>query len=97
MNPELDGLLYRCWHLRDVAWMEDSTGKVATIYRKWKPTAADLIALFPKTVHPKPSPTADPQRPTIDFATASGNQNTPPSPAQSLHEGDENRPIIRFE
>lgn len=51
----------------------------------------------PKTVHPKPSPTADPQRPTIDFTPASGNQNTPPSPAQSLHEGDENRPIIRFD
>lgn len=53
MNPTLDGLLYRSWHLRDVAWMEDATGKISTIHRKWKPTAVDLIALFPKTVHQK--------------------------------------------
>jgi hypothetical protein len=53
MNPTMDGLLYRCWHLRDVAWAEDSTGAVTTIHRKWKPTCADLCALFPKTVHPK--------------------------------------------
>ena len=53
MNPDLSGLLYRCWHLRDVAWMEDATGKITTVYRKWKPTVADLCTLFPKTVHPK--------------------------------------------
>lgn len=53
MNPTIDGVLYRCWHLRDVAWMEDVTGKVTTIHRKWKPTAIDLVNLFPKTVHSK--------------------------------------------
>ena len=46
MNPTLDGVLYRAWHLRDVAWVEDVTGKVSTTYRKWKPTVLDLHNLF---------------------------------------------------
>lgn len=53
LNPSLDGVLYRCWHLRDVAWAEDVTGKVTTVHRKWKPTVAELMGLFPKTVHQK--------------------------------------------
>lgn len=53
MNKRRDGILYRCWHLRDVAWMEDETGKITTIYRKWKPTVQDLCRMFPKTVHQK--------------------------------------------
>lgn len=52
VNPTRDGLLYRCWHLRDVAWAEDATGKITLIHRKWKPTVRELCALFPKTVHP---------------------------------------------
>ncbi len=53
MNPSRDGLLYRCWHLRDVAWCEDATGKIGTIHRKWKPTARELVSLFGKDkVHP---------------------------------------------
>jgi len=53
MNPDRSGVLYRCWHLRDVAWSEDVTGKVSTVHRKWKPTVSDLCSLFPKTVHSK--------------------------------------------
>lgn len=53
MNPTRDGMLYRCWHLRDVAWAEDATGKITTVHRKWKPTVVDLVSLFPKTVHQK--------------------------------------------
>ncbi len=53
MNPDRSGVLYRCWHLRDVAWTEGVTGKVSTVHRKWKPTVADLCSLFPKTVHQK--------------------------------------------
>lgn len=51
MNRNADGLLFRCWHLRDVAWCEDSEGKVSTIHRKWKPTARDLVALFRGNTH----------------------------------------------
>lgn len=53
MNPERNGVLYRSWHLRDVAWQEGPTGKVETVFRKWKPACADLCKLFPKTVHQK--------------------------------------------
>jgi hypothetical protein len=51
LNSHGNGLLYRCWHLRDVAWMEDENGNIGTVYRKWKPTVADVMRLFPRTVH----------------------------------------------
>jgi hypothetical protein len=47
LNPQRDGLLYRCWHLRDCAWAEDVTGEVDTFVRKWKPTLHQLNQLFP--------------------------------------------------
>lgn len=53
LNRERNGLLYRCWHLRDCAWVEDENGLVRTLHRKWKPTASDLVRLFPATVHEK--------------------------------------------
>lgn len=52
LNRNADGLLYRCWHLRDVAWRENEEGMVDTVYRKWKPTARDLATLFPGKIHP---------------------------------------------
>lgn len=52
INRAGNALLYRTWHLRDVAWCEDESGAITTVYRKWNPTALDLVALFPKTVHP---------------------------------------------
>lgn len=51
-NRTGNALLYRTWHLRDVAWFEDEAGAVSTVYRKWKPTATDLVERFSKTVHP---------------------------------------------
>ncbi len=50
MNKYRSGLLYRSWHLRDVAWSEDEQGQVSQICRKWNPHARDLIKLYPKTV-----------------------------------------------
>ena len=54
IQPELDlanaTLLYRCHHIRDAAWSENYAGKIDTVHRKWKPTARQLAALFPKTV-----------------------------------------------
>lgn len=52
MNKEQNGFLYRCWHLRDVVWLENAEGKVDTIYRKWRPTAVQLSQLFPGKLHP---------------------------------------------
>lgn len=53
LNKDASGLLYRCWHLRDVAWAEDANGQVTSVYRRWKPTAAQLMTAFPGKVHQK--------------------------------------------
>lgn len=52
LNPDRDGLLYRCWHLRDMAWCEGANRQVNTVVRRWKPTAYDLKNTF-KNVHQK--------------------------------------------
>lgn len=50
ISKELDldnlNLLYRCWHLRDMAWLEDESGEPCPIFRKWKPTVDQLYAAF---------------------------------------------------
>jgi hypothetical protein len=42
-------LLYRCWHLRDVAWDEDIKGAVNTVHFNWKPQARQLKSKFGKS------------------------------------------------
>lgn len=46
LNKARSGLLYRCWHLRDCAWVEDEEGAVHTMHRKWKPDCRTLCSLF---------------------------------------------------
>jgi len=41
-NTQTPHLVYRCWHLRDVAWSEMATGAIGEIYVKWKPTIKEL-------------------------------------------------------
>lgn len=57
LSVELDmknvQLLYRSWHLRDVAWCEDVSGEIDTVFRKWKMTARDAVKMFPKTAGAK--------------------------------------------
>jgi hypothetical protein len=55
VEPNLagNGLLYRCWHLRDVVWSENAEGEIDTIHRKCKWSARALMQLFPKTVSSK--------------------------------------------
>lgn len=53
MNWRKKALLFRNWHLRDVVWCEDESGFIGRVDRKWKPTAEDLVKIFPKTVHEK--------------------------------------------
>lgn len=48
LNRFRSALLYRCWHLRDVAWRENQDGVIDFVARKWKVAAADVVALFPK-------------------------------------------------
>lgn len=51
INKNSDGLLYRCWHLRDCAWQENEEGKICAIFRKWKPACRDMVRLFGNKVH----------------------------------------------
>jgi len=53
LNLKTNTLLYRSWHLRDVAWVEDEAGEASTVYRKWKPTAIDLKSMFGNKIHEK--------------------------------------------
>ena len=48
LNRNSDGLLYRAWHLRDLAWQENSEGQIGFICRKWKPTLLTLAQIFGK-------------------------------------------------
>lgn len=48
MNRDANGLLYRCWHLRDMCWQENEEGEIGARFRKWKPTAQTLCRTFPK-------------------------------------------------
>jgi hypothetical protein len=53
LNLKTNTLLYRSWHLRDVAWVEDENGEANTVYRKWKPSAIDLKLMFGDKIHEK--------------------------------------------
>lgn len=58
MHPSGLDFLFRCKHLRDVVWQENAADEVDTIFERWKPTARDLAALFPKSVHAEVSKAA---------------------------------------
>lgn len=57
LNNARDALLFRCRHLRDVAWAENAEGKVDVIHDKHKMTARDIKRTFDgkpgRSVHPK--------------------------------------------
>ncbi|HJQ56756.1 MAG TPA: portal protein [Vineibacter sp.] len=46
MNYRAQALLYRSWHLRDVAWREGPEGEIDTVHRDWRPTARNLVREF---------------------------------------------------
>lgn len=46
LNQYATGLLYRCRHLRDVAWCEDSDGKTSEIHDNITLTAREMNRLF---------------------------------------------------
>lgn len=51
-NRNKDGLLFRNWHLRDVAWCENGELVVDKVHRNWKCEARNMVKLF-KNVHSK--------------------------------------------
>ncbi len=53
LNRHGDGMLYRCWHLRDMCWEEDESGAVGAKFRRWKPTAHVADRTFRDKLHPE--------------------------------------------
>lgn len=51
LNYRRSALLYRTYHLRDCAWIENEEGQICAVFRKWKPHARELVRLYPTTVH----------------------------------------------
>lgn len=53
LNKQRNGLFYRNWHLRDMAWEESYSGKVDQVWRKWKPRVRQLKQFFgAEALHP---------------------------------------------
>lgn len=48
LNRARNGLLFTCYHLRDIAWVEDADGKLCFIVRKYKSSARDIKRAMPK-------------------------------------------------
>lgn len=46
VNRLHNGLLFRCWHLRDCAWFEDESGQVCGVFRKTRITRHNMIRYF---------------------------------------------------
>jgi hypothetical protein len=46
LSRNADHLLYRCWHLRDVAWTENEDGAIGFVARRWKPTAQTMYRIW---------------------------------------------------
>lgn len=53
LNWRDTALLYRSWHLRDVVWREDFTGRIDEVHRRWKLSVHDLMTLFPEGYAPE--------------------------------------------
>lgn len=47
MRKMFDGLLFRHWHIRDVAWCDDAEGSLESTHHKMKFTLAQLDQMFP--------------------------------------------------
>jgi hypothetical protein len=45
-NRFMDGISYRCWHPRDVAWGEGADRAINRVDFKWDPEATELLELF---------------------------------------------------
>jgi hypothetical protein len=46
LDLTINAILYRCWHLRDVAWSENERLEVDTIHHKWKMSARDMVRRY---------------------------------------------------
>jgi hypothetical protein len=53
LNRKKNCLMFRNWHLRDVAWVEDYDGSICEIFRKSKTTVQSLSAQFDGNISDK--------------------------------------------
>jgi hypothetical protein len=53
INLDRMALLYRNWHLRDVAWCQNEYDEIELVARKWKCAAAEATRFFKGRVHPE--------------------------------------------
>lgn len=104
-NRNMDGLLYRTWHLRDVVWQENAELKVDNVHRKWKMPARSMVRMFPKTVSQqvKDSLEKDPHRefecrhvivPSDEYDLTLGNAPRKKQPYISLYIDCENETVL---
>jgi hypothetical protein len=49
-NQYLDGILYRNWHLKDIAWCENAELAIDTVHHNWQIEARTLQKMFPDKV-----------------------------------------------
>lgn len=59
LDKKTNGLLFRCWHLRDVVWSENYRYEIDRVHRRWKPTVRQLAQLFPGKIAPLASATLE--------------------------------------
>lgn len=65
-SPTRDHFLFRAWHPRDCAWMENAVGKIDHNQRKVKMTARGIMQRWPKTAHQTVRQAAE-KEPTKEF------------------------------
>lgn len=97
-NPSL---LYRCWHLRDVAWTEGYDGQIDSVYRKWSPTLRQLVQLFGlDALHPKHKQMYNKKplhNPKCMHAVVPGERYGERYPWVSVYLDCENQHVIKYE
>jgi hypothetical protein len=104
LDQKTNTLLYRCWHLRDVAWCENVRGEIDTIHRKWPATPRQIVSLFGEKCDPKMRQKAEKQPysdieirhvivPTEYYEPVAG-KNKPKQPYMSIYIDCENQHVI---
>lgn len=51
LNKYANGLQFQTRHLRDCAWMEDESGRICSLVRKWRTSVHALNRIFPGKLH----------------------------------------------
>jgi hypothetical protein len=103
-NKDRNRLLYRAWHLRDLAWQEDAEGQIGFIVRRWKPTLRVAVDTFGESKMSKklldklkktPHETVELQHYVVDAAYC--NEDSKGRPRFSVWYDKENEHLIEYQ